>query len=252
MNSLSVVIITRNEEANLPRCLDSVKFADEVIVVDSHSTDRTVAIAQEHQARVITIDWPGFGPAKQLGVDSATSEWVLSLDADETVSEPLGDEINAVINSANGPDGYTIPRRTNFLGRWIYHCGWYPDRVLRLFRRAKGKFDGAVVHEKVLLDGDLGTLNQEILHYSYPDLESYFKKFNRYTTVGAEEAYKAGKRAGLFHLTVKPPASFFAHYVLRRGFLDGLEGFLVSLFSAGAVLVKYAKLRHLQKDTHTT
>jgi glycosyltransferase involved in cell wall biosynthesis len=248
MSTLSLVVITKNEEANLARCLDSVRFADELIVVDSHSADRTVEIAEKCGARVLTVDWKGYGPAKQTGVDAAGCDWVLSLDADEAVSEELATEIKTVLTSSNAEAGYAIPRRTNFLGRWIYHCGWYPDRVIRLFRRDKGRFDEAVVHEKVIVDGSVGLLSAEILHYCYPDLDSYFRKFNWYTSVGAEEAYKNGKRAGLFHLVVKPPASFLAHYVLRQGFRDGIEGLLVSALSAGAVLVKYAKLRDLQRN----
>ncbi len=247
MKRLSVVVITRNEEANLERCLSSVAFADELIVVDSHSTDGTERIARAYRATFETIDWTGFGPAKQAGVDLAHGEWVLSLDADEALSDSLQSEIKQVIAASNSPDGFYIPRRTSFLGRWIYHCGWYPDYVLRLFRRGKGRFDGAAVHEKVLVDGTVERLQGELLHYSYPDLDNYFVKFNRYTTMGALEAYRAGKRAGWYHVVVKPIASFFAHYVVRQGFRDGLEGFLISVLSSGAVLVKYAKLRDLRR-----
>ena len=197
MSRISAVIITRNEEINLARCLESLKWVDEIIVVDSHSVDRTRDIAEHYGAKFLLIDWPGFGPAKQHGVDAATNEWVLSIDADEEVSQPLRDEIKEVIDSSEACDGYEMPRKTNFLGRWINHSNWYPDYVLRLFRKSRGGFDNAVVHEKVVVDGSVGRLNSDLLHYSYPSLDTYFEKFNRYTTVGAVEAYKAGRRFGL-------------------------------------------------------
>lgn len=247
MSTLSVVVITKNEEANLGRCLESVAFADELIVVDSQSTDRTQEIARAHNAGLIVIEWEGFGPAKQAGVDAATGDWILSIDADEELTGELAAEIKQVLSSAESADGYYIGRRTNFLGRWIYHCGWYPDRVLRLFRRGRGRFDGAVVHEKVMVDGEVGRLNGELLHYSYRTLDEYLIKFNRYTTLGAEEALRAGKRSGWVQIVLKPLASFFSHYVVRQGFRDGLEGFLISVLSSGAVLVKYAKLRDLRR-----
>lgn len=247
MSTLSIVIITKNEEANLARCLESVSFADEIIIIDGHSTDRTREIAILHNARFETIEWRGFGPAKQAGINLATGDWVLSLDADEALTGELAEEIRATMASPDSLDGYYISRRTNFLGRWIYHCGWYPDYVLRFFRRSKGRMDGAVVHEKVVVDGRVGRMKSEMLHYSYPTLEEYFTKFNRYTTMGAEDAHRAGKRSGWFQIAVKPVASFFSHYILRQGFRDGLEGFLISALSSCAVLVKYAKLRDIRR-----
>jgi glycosyltransferase involved in cell wall biosynthesis len=247
MNRLSVILITKNEEKNLPRALKSVAWADEIVVVDSCSVDRTVAIAGEHGAHVHQIAWQGFGLAKQTAVGHATGDWLLSIDADEEVTSELGHEIRSVIEQNGDVSGYYIPRRTNFLGRWIYHCGWYPDPVLRLFRRSAGKFDDALVHERVLLDGKTGQLKSELLHYSYPDLELYFEKFNRYTTLGAEKAWRDGKRATWVHIVVKPPFAFLKHFVSKRGFLDGLEGFILSALSATSVMVKYAKLRQLGK-----
>ena len=242
---ISVVVITRNEEHNLPRCLSSVTWADEIVVVDSGSTDRTCDVAESYRARVVSAPWRGFGPAKQTGVDTATGDWILSIDADEEVTEELAREIRTVIGKEDGCDGYYIPRLTNFLGRWIYHCGWYPDPVLRLFRKSRGRFDGAMVHEKVVIDGESGRLKGELRHYSYPDLESYFDKFNRYTTMGAEKAHREGKAAGWSDIVIRPPVSFVKHYVTKQGFRDGLEGFVLSVLSSLAVLVKYAKLRHL-------
>lgn len=247
MNTLSVVIITRNEEHNIGRCLTSVAFADEIIVVDSQSSDRTVDIARSQGAIVINHDFKGYGDAKQTGVDRASQDWVFSIDADEAVSPRLAEEIRRTISDNEAADGYFVPRCTNFLGRWIRHSNWYPDYVLRLFRRDKGRFDGAVVHEKVEVDGRVEKLKADLLHYSYPSMEEYLRKFDIYTTMGAEQALKAGKRAGWWSVTAKPLAALIRHFIIKQGFRDGLEGFLISVLSSGAVMVKYAKLRHMQK-----
>ncbi len=242
---LSVVIITRNEEANIGRCLDSVRFADEWIVIDSQSTDATCEIAQEKGARVCECDWEGYGPAKREGVARAEGEWVLALDADEVVSAPLAAQIRQVVNGTEGPVGYRFPRKTHFLSRWILHCGWYPDYQLRLFRRDRGNFTDDVVHEYVEVDGEVGMLTGDLLHYSDPNLEHYLEKFNRYTTIGAQEAFAAGRRASTSDIVVRPVVSFLKHYVSKQGFRDGMEGFILSALSSMAVLVKYSKLRHL-------
>lgn len=248
MNRLSVVVITKNEETNIDRCLRSVSWADELIVVDSYSTDRTTDIAREHGAKVVDIDWQGYGPAKQRGVEASTGEWVLSLDADEEVSRELADEIRRLTPGDGSVAGYEMPRRTQFLGRWILHCGWYPDYLLRLFRRDRGRFTDAVVHEHIEVDGAVCRLKGEILHYSYPTLEHYLTKFNRYTTIGAEEAFRQGRRGGVGALVLRPAAAFVKHYIVKRGFLDGTAGLVVSAMSSVAVFVKYAKLRDLYRQ----
>ncbi len=247
MKALSAVIITKNEEANIRRCLESLKFADEIIVIDSHSTDQTISIASQLGAQVFTRPWQGFGPAKQAGVDCASGQWILSIDADEEVPHELAAEIKAMIDSSNGCSAFYLKRKTMFLGRWILHCGWYPGYVVRLFKKNEGKFDNAIVHEKVEFQGRAGYLDCDLLHYSYPDLESYLTKFNGYTTLGAQEAHRAGKRAGWPDLILKPPFSFIRHYIIKQGFRDGREGFILSVLSSLAVLVKYAKLYTLQK-----
>jgi len=244
---ISVVVITKNEEQNIGRCLESVKWADEIILVDSQSTDRTREIAGEYGARIYSPEWRGYGSAKREGVKQARGKWILSVDADEVVSPELVEEIKGVMQNSANRSGFYIPRRTNFLGRWIRHSGWYPDLVLRLFLKAKGNFDEAVVHEKVILDGETGCLKGDLLHYSYPNLEQYLEKFNRYTTLGAEEAFRQGKRSRWWDIVVRPPVAFIKHYISRQGFRDGLEGFIISVMSSIAVLVKYAKLRHLAK-----
>lgn len=240
--NLSVVIITRNEERNLTRCLESVKFADEVVVVDSNSEDRTVEIATQFGARVQQVAWKGYGPAKRAAVEMAHGKWILSVDADEEVSPELATEIKGIISSADPAEGYYLPRRTNFLGRWINHSGWYPDYVLRLFLKARGNFNDATVHEEVISDGRTAYARGELRHYSYPDLETYFDKFNRYTAMGAEKAMLQGQTTGWFDLLVRPPVSFVKHYITGQGFRDGKEGLIISVLSSVAVFVKYAKL----------
>lgn len=251
MKKLSVVVITRNEAANIRRCLESVVWADELIVVDSQSTDDTCAIARAMGADVLDHAWQGYGPAKAFGVTKTRNDWVLSIDADEALSPQLADEIQAALSDDSAFDGYDMPRRTNFLGRWIGHSGWYPDRVLRLFDRQRGRVKALPLHESIEVQGDVGHLKGDLLHYCYPSLEHYLSKSNRYTTLGAEQAFAAGKRAGWFDIVIRPPVAFIKQYVSKQGFRDGLEGFLVSFLSAVAVMVKYAKLRHLQKRTVT-
>jgi len=244
---LSAVVITKNEERNIARCLESLKIADEIIVVDNHSTDRTVEIAGKFGARVFANAWQGFGKAKQEGVSHASGKWILSLDADEELTPRLAGEIKDVIGKDDDFTGYRLKRKTMFLGRWIYHCGWYPDYVLRLFQKAKGNFNDAIVHENVILDGRVGKLEGELLHYSYVNLEQYLEKSNRYTTLGAKEAFRQKKKATLFDIIIRPMVAFIKYYISKRGFRDGLEGFILSVLSAIAVMVKYAKLRNMHK-----
>ncbi len=248
MTRVSAVIITKNEQANIGRCLDSVAWADEIVVVDSGSTDDTCQIAAEKGALVYEIDWTGYGPAKAFGVEKASGRWILSVDADEEVTPELREEIIGLLSAEPSHAGYDMPRLTRFLGRWIRHCGWYPDRVLRLFRKDHGNFNDAAVHEKVELDGTVGHLRNDLLHWCYPTLDHYLTKSNQYTTLGAVQALEKGKRAGWFDITLRPAASFVDHYIVRQGYRDGLEGFLVSSLSAMAVLNKYAKLRTLQEE----
>jgi len=248
MLNLSAVVITRDEEVNIKRCLLSLRIADEIIVIDSGSTDRTVEIAENIGARVYFKEWEGYGPAKKEGVGKASGKWIISLDADEELSPELAKEISDTVLLDTRYSGYFIKRKTNFLGRWIYHCGWYPDYILRLFKKSDGDFNNSVVHEKVILNGQSGRLDHELLHYSYTSLDQYFEKMNRYTTLGAEQAFRQNKRAGWFDIVIKPAVSFFKHYISKRGFLDGLEGFIISSLSSLGVMIKYLKLRELAKD----
>jgi glycosyltransferase involved in cell wall biosynthesis len=250
--TISAVVIANNEERNIARCLDSLAWADEIVLIDSESSDRTVEIAKAYGALVTTRSWNGFGPTKQAAVELATSEWILSIDADEVVTPALAAQIRQKIDGASDVSGYYIKRRTLFMGRWIQYCGWYPDRVLRLFRKSRGRFDDALVHERVVLEGHSANIEEDILHYSYPDLETYMAKFGRYMALGAEELHTKGRRAGLIDLTIRPAASFFKHYVARQGFRDGVPGLVISTMSSVAVFVKYSKLWEMQKGNGRT
>lgn len=247
MKPLSVIIITKNEEKNISRTLESVKWADEIILIDSQSEDKTVEIAVSFGCKIYSPPWHGFGPAKREAVAKASHDWILSIDADEVVSEHLKAEIQSALSADDDMAGYYMPRCTNFLGKWIRHCGWYPDYILRLFRKSKGNINKNVVHEAVEVSGKTGYLKSDLLHYSYPTLEEYFKKYNLYTTIGAEELFKKNKKAGIIDIVFKPFIAFIKHFIIKAGFLDGIEGFLVSFLSSTAVMVKYAKLRRLNK-----
>ena len=247
MSTISAVIITKNEEANLPGCLESVRWADEIIVIDSDSTDRTVEIAKAFGATVYQVEWQGFGHAKGFGMEKTASEWIFSIDADERITPDLAAEIREAVKSGKY-SGYYLPRRTNFLGRWIRYSRWHPDYVLRLFQKSKGSFSSSLVHEKAAVDGPVGKLHNSILHYSYPDIETYFRKFDRYTALGAEELHRNGKKFSAGILVLKSMAAFLRHYVTGAGFLDGVEGFLIASFSALGVMTKYIKLRSLERN----
>lgn len=242
---LSAIVITRNEEANLERCLRSVDWADEIIVVDSGSTDKTVEIAKSFSATVFNPEWKGFGPGKQYALEQASGDWIISIDADEEVSFTLKGEIIELIKEEPEYSGYCIPRKTQFLGKWILHSGWYPDYVLRLFRKSAGRFTPALVHEKVELNGPAGRLNNPLLHYSYPTLEDYVRKLDHYSTLRAAELFQAGKRCTVYCLTVKPVLSFFRKLIFQSGWRDGWEGFLIASLTSAGTLLKYAKLRSL-------
>jgi glycosyltransferase involved in cell wall biosynthesis len=249
MATLSVVIIALNEERNLTDCLSSVGWADELIVVDSGSTDNTVSVAKSFTGNVFTVDWRGYGAARNFALARATSDWVFWLDADERVTPELAEEIQRVLRTDDRRiSGYTVARRAFFLGRWIKHCGWYPSRVVRLFRREKGKFSETRVHEELIVDGETGVLYHDLLHYTDPDLQHYFNKFNRYTSLAAEDMKAAGRSFSMFDLLLRPPFLFVKMYILRAGFLDGIQGFILSISSSAYVFIKYAKLWELNKE----
>ena len=250
--TLSVAIITRDEEAVLARTLESIRWADEIIVIDSGSMDNTLSIARAHGARVYEEAWHGFGAQKNLAIEKCASDWILSLDADEEVSPALADEIRGLLAAEPASTAYYLPRRNSFLGRWIRRGGYYPDRKLRLFARGAARFEERSVHETMRATGPIGALRGDLLHHSYPTLESYIEHMNRYSTLGAETAVAGGRapRGALsfaWSVLLNPAATFLYNYVFRLGFLDGREGLLLHLYHSAYVSWKYAKAWQLRR-----
>jgi len=248
---LSVAIITLNEEAKLGRTLDSLRgLADEVIVVDSGSTDRTLEIARAHGAKVFCEPWKGYATQKNSAIARATGDWVLSLDADEVLEPELAEEIRSVVTQAadDGIHGYFIPRKNFFFGRWVKHGGYYPDPKLRLFRRGTARFQERLVHESMESDGPTARLRHALLHDAYPTLKGYLGACNKYSSLSAEIAYGKGhRRFSLWNIVLRPWATFLYNYFVRLGFLDGREGLLVHLYHACYVSWTYAKAWELGK-----
>lgn len=244
---LSVTIITLNEEREIGACLESVAWADEIVVVDSGSTDRTVEIAGKFTEKVFQHPWEGYARQKNWAVAQASHDWILSVDADERVPPALRGEIEAAVGSPSPAAGYLIPRKNFFLGRWIRHGGWYPDYVLRLFRRKRGHFAERRVHEAVAVDGPVGRFKNPLEHYTYRSLEAYFDRMDRYSTLAAQELFERGKRASGFDRTLRPWATFLKMYFLRRGFLDGRDGFLLARLYSMYTFSKYAKLAKMRR-----
>lgn len=243
---LSVILITHNESHHIAACLASVAFADEWIVVDSGSSDDTREIAQARGARVVTThDWPGFGAQKNRALALAQGRWVLSIDADERVSEELAAQIRGVVERADDDDavaGYELSRLSSFCGQWMRHGDWYPDRVRRLFRRDRGRFSDDLVHERLVVQGRVARLPGELLHESMSDLHEAIDKMNRYSTGRALDKRRAGRRGGLAAGLGHGLWAFFRGYVLRRGFLDGRLGLVLALYVAEGTYYRYLKL----------
>jgi glycosyltransferase involved in cell wall biosynthesis len=247
LSKISCVVITYNESKNIRRCLQSVSWADEIVVVDAHSTDDTREIASAFTDKIHRLKWTGFGPAKGFGKSKASGDWILSVDADEVVPEKLREEVQRITQSQGSLDGYFIPRRSNFLGRWIKHGGWYPDLVLRLFKKERGDFTDRVVHEEVKVNGSTGRLRNDLLHYTDPDLDHYLKKLNRYTSLDALQLFRQGRRAGILDILFRPIITFVKMYFFKRGFSDGLPGLILAISSSFHVFSKYVKLWHLKE-----
>lgn len=248
---LSVVIITKNEEENIRYCLESVKWADEIIIVDGYSKDRTIEICEEYTDKIFQYEQSNFAEAKNYGIEKSSGEWILSIDADEIVTYELQKEILKLIsNNENNLVGYFIPRKNYFLGKWIKYCGWYPDFQLRLFKKDKGKFIKREVHERLRIEGNSGFLKSNILHHTYKSIFDYFYRFNRYTYLEANEMIKNGKKFRSYKVLFYPIALFIYMYFLRRGFMDGMHGFLLSVFSSFYEFIKYVKLWELEKKQY--
>ncbi|MBI5429534.1 MAG: glycosyltransferase family 2 protein [Nitrosomonadales bacterium] len=247
MVKLSVIIITKNEAANIRACLESVAWADEIVVVDSNSSDATTAICEEFGARVYVHDWPGFGPQKNRALGYASHDWILSIDADERVTPELRAEIVAATNRPHDHAAFRMPRLSSFCGRYIRHSGWYPDYVARLFRRGTAGFSDDRVHERLIVSGSTGTLRHHLIHETFHDLESLLAKVNHYSTAGALMLNEKNKSASLKRAVISALWAFFRSYVLRAGFLDGREGFMIAVSTAEVTYYRYAKLMLLKK-----
>ena len=244
-HTLTVVIVAKNEARNITECVASAAFADEVVVLDSGSTDRTAALAAAAGARVVQTDWPGYGPQVARGFRLATSAWVLSLDADERISEALRAELLAALRSG-AFDGYRIPRLSEFCGRFIQHSGWRPDHTLRLGRRTVSGFSDHFLHAHMTVTGRIGELRNPLVHYSYPDIHDVLEKLDRYSSGNARDMAAAGKSGGVGKAVMHGFFAFVRSYFFRLGFLDGGHGLMLAVYNAEYTYYKYIKLMFLK------
>ena len=242
---ISATIITLNEQGNIARAIESLRCADEVLVIDSGSSDRTIESAAKLGARVVETPWRGYAGQKNFAAEQAAHDWVLSIDADEALSEALEGEIWRI--KKNGPqyDAYTMPRMAKYLGRWILHSGWYPDRKVRLYDRRKARWVGDYVHESVKVGGRIGHLECNLLHYTCSSLSEHLRTMDRYTTLAAEELVARGRKIQWPDLVVDPFWTFVQTYFFRAGFLDGIEGLTIAFMAAFYNFLKYAKARNM-------
>jgi glycosyltransferase involved in cell wall biosynthesis len=244
-SALSVAIITRDEEENLPSCLKSVAFAEQIVVIDSGSADGTVKIAEDFSCDVYQEAWRGFGPQKQAAIDHCRMPWVLVLDADERIPSETSAVIEKIVDGGGNAAGYSFPRRNYFQGRWIRHAGWWPDRVVRLFEKGKGEMTGARVHEAVIVSGLVEPLDVPIDHFTESRYDRIVAKINRYSTIGAEEAFAEGRRSTVAEAFLRANMTFLKDYLLRGGFLDGPQGLTLAVTDSVNKFFKYAKLSEL-------
>ena len=250
MPKLSVTVITKNEAADIEAALQSVAWADEIVVVDSGSTDDTVAIARRYTDRVVPRDWPGYPAQKNHAASIASHDWILSLDADERVTPELARAIQALMAAGPAEAGYKIPRVTWHLGRWIRTTDWYPDHQLRLYDRRAARWTGRHVHESVSVDGRTGLLHGELQHFAYRDIADHLETIDRYTTYAARQMQEDGRQAGWVQLIGHPPLAFLRNYLAHGGIRDGIPGLIVSALNAYYVFLKFAKLWELQALRH--
>lgn len=244
--SVSVIIITKNEAANIRDCLRSVSWADEIVVVDSGSTDDTASICKGAGAQVyVHADWPGFGPQKNRALGYASKDWVLSIDADERVTPELRDELIQAMKEECA-QGFYLPRLSQFCGKFIHHSGWYPDYVLRLFKRGAGKFSDSLVHESLLLTGRTAKLKSPLLHYSYLTVDDVERKVEHYSTAAAQQMFQSGKISNRWDAVLRSGWAFLRTYVLRLGMLDGSAGWNIARMNARVTYLKYRKLEVLR------
>jgi len=246
---LSAVVIACNEAARIGECLESLRFAAEIVVVDSGSSDGTQEIARRYTDKVFDFPWKGFGPQKQAAVELASHDAVLNVDCDERVTPELAEEIGMILSGPRMAAAYTVPRRTFLGGKEIRHCGWYPDRTTRLFDRTKARFSADLVHERVEVSGDIVPLRGHLLHYSFSGIGDMFPKINRYSDLSARQMFERGGRCTILDLTLRPAFAFFRTYFFRLGFLDGVEGLVISTTTSWLAFAKYAKLRELERSS---
>ncbi len=241
--SVSVIIITKNASATIRRCVASVVWADEIIVVDSGSTDDTQEICRELGAKVtVTADWPGFGAQKNRALDAASGDWVLSIDADEWVTPELRGEIQSIMNKTDAVPAYAIPRRSSFCGRYMKHSGWWPDYVIRLFRRDQARFSDDQAHERLVVQGTIRKMKQPLMHEAITTMDQMLCKMNLYSSASARMLQARGRRASIWTAVFHGGWAFFRTYILRRGFLDGREGFILAVANAEGSYYRYIKL----------
>lgn len=240
---ITATIITLNEERNIARAIESLRCADEILIVDSGSTDRTVELAQNLGARVVEAGWRGYAAQKNWAAEQASHDWILSLDADEALSEALEAELWNLKKTGARHDGYTMPRLARYLGRWILHSGWYPDRKVRLYDRRKASWVGEFVHESVVVKGRVGHLESNLLHFTCESLSEHLKTLDRYTTLAAQEIAARRTHVPLYRVIFDPGWTFFKAYVLQGGFQDGLEGLTIAYMAAFYTFLKYSKAR---------
>ncbi len=238
---ISAIIITKNESEHIARCIESILWADEIIILDSGSTDDTVAICKQYTPHVFTTDWPGFGLQKQRALDKANGDWVFSIDADEYVTSELKQEIQKATQQ-KGVDGFDIPRLSSYCGKNIMHAGWWPDYTLRLFKRESGYFTDSPVHEKIIVQGTIQKFNYPILHEAFIDPDEVLHKVNSYSTLGAKKLLKAQKKTNLPSAIFRGFWSFFRTYFLKLAILDGQHGLMLSISNAEGTYYKYLKL----------
>lgn len=247
---ISAFVVCCNEERNIRRCLESVRWCDEIVVIDSGSVDRTVEICREFTDRIFERPWPGFVAQKQFGLEQCHGEWILNLDADEEVSPELRDEILAVIKSgeANETSGYLLSRVVFYLNRWWRKGGWYPEYRLRLCKRTATRWGGKDPHEKARVTGKTKRLSGELRHYTYTDIAHQIRSLNNYSSTAAKSMFENGRRASFVKLVLNPPARFLKFYLVKRGFREGLPGLIVALLESYYVFMKYAKLWELWRN----
>jgi glycosyltransferase involved in cell wall biosynthesis len=248
---VAVTVITRNEAAHIQAALETVSWADEIVLVDACSTDDTVAIARRFTDRVSVRDWPGYSDQKNHAAGLASHDWILSLDADERVSPDLALEIRRVLAGTPAAAAYRIPRLSCYLGRWLRSTDWYPDYQTRLYDRRVAQWQGRHVHESVRVDGATATLRCDLLHYPYRDISHHLQTIDRYTTLAAAKLHEAGQRASVVDVVIRPPLAFLRNYLVRYGIRDGGPGLLVSLLNSYYVLIKFAKLWELGRTSST-